>query len=106
MPEARDYRQTLALRKQQPVKAINNHLFQSETAQIPSQLAELSTQLSSQPAIEPKTNQVYVLINNAQEGPYTFDKIDEMLANGQINADTLLWHDGLPDWIPLNQMRK
>ena len=40
-----------------------------------------------------------------QEGAYSFDKINEMLANGQINSETLLWYDGLAAWIPLSQLQ-
>jgi len=82
VPEAKSYRQTLALRAQQQ----------------PNEATE-------QPASQTKEYKAYINNNGAQEGPYSFEKINEMLASGQINAATLLWYEGLAGWIPVSQLQ-
>jgi hypothetical protein len=37
------------------------------------------------------------------QGPVEIDAIRELLASGQINAATLVWREGMPDWKPLQQ---
>ena len=112
VPEARDFRQTLALRKQNPKEVLShiqpqliNDLPPIEHASQLQQTAEQPKQATQQPAAPPKEYQAYILRNGVQEGAYSFDKINEMLANGQINSETLLWYDGLAGWIPLSQLQ-
>ena len=44
----------------------------------------------------------YLLINNQQVGPYTADQLHQMLAQGQLQAESSAWYDGLPDWAPVS----
>ena len=40
----------------------------------------------------------YLALNGQQYGPCDANTIGNMLRAGQINGDTLGWHDGLPSW--------
>jgi Flp pilus assembly protein TadD len=42
---------------------------------------------------------IYLLINGAQEGPYTEDQVRQSLSEGLIPADLPAWHEGLADWL-------
>jgi hypothetical protein len=56
-----------------------------------------------QAAASANGQQVYVLNNGAQEGPYSFDEINEKLTAGHLDpATTQLWYSGLPKWKPLS----
>lgn len=33
-------------------------------------------------------------------GPYTVEQLAEMLSNSQISPDTLIWTEGMPQWMP------
>lgn len=37
----------------------------------------------------------------AQSGPYSLADVRNMLQRGQITADYLAWHEGMPDWAPV-----
>jgi len=43
----------------------------------------------------------YLLVDNQQVGPYTAEQLHELLAQGQLTAESPAWYDGLPDWAPL-----
>ncbi len=112
VPEARDFRQTLALRKQNPKEVLSHiqpqlvtELPRTENAPKPQPTAEQLSQVETPPATQPKEYQVYILNNGTQEGQCSFENINDMLAKGQINSETLLWYDGLPNWVPLSQLQ-
>ncbi len=43
-------------------------------------------------------------INGNQYGPYDTVQLSQMVANGQINAQTLVWTQGMPGWTPAGQV--
>jgi hypothetical protein len=45
--------------------------------------------------------ELYFHVNDQQVGPYTIDQLRELLTNGQILQETLAWHDGLTEWVPV-----
>ena len=47
--------------------------------------------------------QFYVLVNNEQQGPFSVDQIKGYLAMGHFQHSHLAWHEGLPEWKPLDQ---
>lgn len=47
---------------------------------------------------------IYINRNGQQGGPYSLDKINECLAQGSMRSTDLAFHEGLADWIPLNQI--
>ena len=48
--------------------------------------------------------QYYLYQNEQQVGPYTEEQITSMLANGDIAATDMIWHEGLPDWKPIQEV--
>jgi hypothetical protein len=36
-------------------------------------------------------------------GPVTEEQLEQLFQNGKITPDTLVWRDGLPDWVPYRQ---
>ena len=38
-----------------------------------------------------------------QVGPVTDEQLQQLIQSGRITADTLVWHEGLPDWISYQQ---
>ncbi|MBV9463775.1 MAG: DUF4339 domain-containing protein, partial [Verrucomicrobiae bacterium] len=43
----------------------------------------------------------YLYLNEQQVGPYTGEQLAEMLAQGTITPEHLVWKEGLPEWVPL-----
>lgn len=44
----------------------------------------------------------YYALNGTQQGPVSEQDIVRLVASGTINAGTLIWRDGLPDWQPVS----
>jgi uncharacterized RDD family membrane protein YckC len=42
----------------------------------------------------------YYALGGQQLGPVTEVELGELFRSGRINRDTLVWREGLPDWIP------
>ncbi len=47
----------------------------------------------------PPQNMYHVAINGVQQGPYPEAQIQQMIQQGQITAETLVWTQGMPAWI-------
>ena len=46
----------------------------------------------------PSAVQYMVAVNGQQYGPYSMQQMVQMAQNGQINASTLVWTQGMPQW--------
>src|SRR5215831_155240 len=46
----------------------------------------------------------HVVINQDQVGPMTAVDVQRRFATGEIDAETYIWREGFPDWLPLNQV--
>lgn len=46
----------------------------------------------------PETVQYTVAVNGLQYGPYNIQQVQQMAQNGQIDASTLVWAPGMPQW--------
>ncbi len=46
----------------------------------------------------------YYFQNGNQAGPVDESVVREMLQSGRLRWDDLVWHDGLPDWLPAAQI--
>ena len=59
------------------------------------------------PAVsEPGTKTMYyVLIAGTKQGPFEAQHIVQMIANGQVTADTLVWTEGMEQWQPIRQVQ-
>ncbi len=50
-----------------------------------------------------QTVQLLVHFQGNQLGPFPPAAVAEMLQLGTITAEAQVWHEGLPDWVPVNQ---
>ena len=51
------------------------------------------------PPSMPSAIQYMVAINGQQYGPYNMQQMQQMAQSGQINAQVLVWAQGMPQWI-------
>lgn len=47
----------------------------------------------------------YIYQNGEQSGPFSFDQLKGSFQAGQIGDQSYYWHDGLPDWKPLFEIK-
>lgn len=52
----------------------------------------------------PQTSNYYLAINGQQAGPYDGNTVSSYISNGQINAETLVWKQGMPSWAKLSAL--
>jgi uncharacterized RDD family membrane protein YckC len=43
--------------------------------------------------------------NGQQRGPVSDSDLAALVENGSLKGETLLWHEGMPDWQPVNRVR-
>jgi len=48
----------------------------------------------------------YVAMGGESKGPFEIDKIEELVAKGEIKRDTLMWKKGLDSWIKAEELVK
>ncbi|MBK1827696.1 GYF domain-containing protein [Haloferula rosea] len=48
--------------------------------------------------------QWYYGLNGQQSGPVEDDEIRAMLASGMINGQTIVWREGMDEWLPILQV--
>jgi uncharacterized RDD family membrane protein YckC len=46
--------------------------------------------------------EVFVLKNQQRTGPFPVFRLQEMLDDGEISTDSLVWHEAMPAWTPLS----
>ncbi len=49
---------------------------------------------------------IFLARNNVQAGPYNLEQLNQMLASGQVLLTDLMWHEGMENWQPVNEMTK
>jgi GYF domain 2 len=47
---------------------------------------------------------IFVNKNGHQQGPFTAEQVQHELKIGAFSATDYAWHEGLPDWIPLDSL--
>jgi hypothetical protein len=47
----------------------------------------------------------YYAAGGQQQGPVDDTQLDALVSSGQVTAETLVWHEGMPSWQPLRQAR-
>src|SRR6476661_4355075 len=47
----------------------------------------------------------YYVNAGQQVGPVDDAQIEGLVQAGQVRADTLVWHEGMPNWLPYGQAR-
>ena len=58
-------------------------------------------QQSVVPPVVP-TEEYFLAVNGQPTGPYTVDKLKEMIVSGQLTATSLLWKQGMKEWVNAN----
>lgn len=53
----------------------------------------------------PDPVQWYAGINNQQAGPFTPEQLQEMIAQGQIDRETLVWKQGMAGWVKAGEVK-
>jgi hypothetical protein len=61
----------------------------------------LGIAIAQKPESPPTSALFYLHRSGQQDGPFASDQIRNMWTNGLITADTLYWHEGLDDWLPV-----
>lgn len=49
--------------------------------------------------------QWYYAVEGASNGPVSQSEFDELVAAGAIRSDTLVWQEGMQDWLPYGRAR-
>ncbi|SFV54574.1 Putative virion core protein (lumpy skin disease virus) [hydrothermal vent metagenome] len=71
--------------------------------QMAQQMNNTSTSNKNTPPALPQNEKIYhVALDNASQGPYSLDTIKEYITKGIIKKDTLVWREGLSNWIEAN----
>lgn len=47
---------------------------------------------------------VYVLVNGQQAGPFTKTELAQLVKNGSLQSETLVWEAGMAAWAPANSL--
>lgn len=47
---------------------------------------------------------IHIFRHEKQEGPYSVQRIQEMLAEGSVTQSTLAWKEGMEQWAPLAEI--
>lgn len=47
---------------------------------------------------------IHIQRDGREIGPYTLEQINDYLAQGTLFATDHAWHEGLPEWVPLNEI--
>jgi len=50
----------------------------------------------------PKPPEYFIQTPRGQEGPMTSDAVIERYRSGNLKDSTLVWKEGLPEWVPLS----
>jgi len=52
----------------------------------------------------PNQPQWYAALDNQQAGPFTPDQIRQLVGEGRVARDTLVWKQGMADWAQAGQV--
>ena len=71
--------------------AIANQMMHQMSPNSPQQVQQVPPPLMAQA-------HVYVALNGQQSGPHNLDALKQLIANKQVDADTLVWKQGMANW--------
>lgn len=61
-------------------------------------------QVGATPPPIPPQAMYHVAINGVQQGPFNMQQLSQMIQQGQITAETLVWTQGMPAWAAANSV--
>lgn len=62
------------------------------------QMGNMAQQAMNTPPPMPSNSVYHVSVNGQQYGPYDINTLRQMVQQGQINAQTMVWTQGMPQW--------
>ena len=62
------------------------------------QMANSMNPTNTPPSLPNKIVQYFIAVEGESEGPYSLESIEEYISNGRINAQTLIWTQGMKEW--------
>ena len=63
----------------------------------------MNTQAAAPPPI-PQTTSYFIAVNGQQQGPYDANALMSYIAQGQIQRNTLVWKNGMPNWATISTL--
>lgn len=79
------------------------NLFQQN--QFNPQQGNINSQTANVPPVPPPSaEQYFIAVNGQQNGPHTLQAFVQLIQSGQIRPDTLVWKNGMANWIQANQI--
>lgn len=52
----------------------------------------------------PNGEKIWIAQNGQKSGPFAEDEVRRWIAEGRFGPDTLAWHKGMPEWVPLSSL--
>jgi membrane protease subunit (stomatin/prohibitin family) len=52
----------------------------------------------------PSRKEFYVAVNGEQTGPFGINEINLKVANGELTEETLVWKEGMSNWLPAGEV--
>jgi len=59
---------------------------------------------SNQPPPVPGQTSFFIAVDGKQQGPVSVDQLKASIAAGSVNRQTLVWKNGMPNWVPLESV--
>lgn len=56
------------------------------------------------PDLSAEAMQVYIVVDNAQAGPFSEKELIKLIQNDLFQQDTLVWQAGMPSWMPASKV--
>lgn len=56
------------------------------------------------PDLSAEAMQVYIVVDNAQAGPFSEKELIKLIQNDLFHQDTLVWQAGMPSWMPASKV--
>ena len=67
------------------------------------QMGGMMTNLNQQTPPPVQIN-IFVQVNGQQSGPFNQQQLLQLVQNGQLKAETMVWKQGLPSWVQATQV--
>lgn len=52
----------------------------------------------------PPPRYIYAIIDGTQQGPFSIGEVMEYIRRGAITPQTYIWKQGMPNWLPAEQV--
>ena len=83
-----------------------NGMSQWAKASSVNELAPLFIQQAPPPPMPNQELQFFVFLNGQQVGGQTIQRIKELINNGEINGETMVWRTGMAQWTKVSEVNE